>query len=432
MGEMGWQDEKCLDEGDEENEHGDIREDLDQLVVPCRDEEERHESDHGCQDADCDRTGDSPYAGKRRIRAALALLAFRRDTLPHHDGIVDDNADQQEEREQRSHVESQVRTVKEHERTDKGQWNSDRHPERNAKIEEQDQAHQHQDRPDGAIADDLGKTVEDRLDPVAPDSCLRTKGRLVAGKPTLDTLRDVNKRLSPGCLDSHEDRWLPVDFGKDVVPDKAVGKGRHIAQSHDGAIIPGDQGNVLEILGIFLLAEGVENHTARVGSQFAKRQIDRGPAKLCRHTGHGQVVVAQFLLVNLNGDFPRTRSIQPDHGDSRQREQLIADAFGHLAQGVLGKDRRRYRQRHDFAGDLLDFYCLVLGRSRRKSLDAVDGVLDIRKHGILVGEGLEFDLDPGDTRRCRADDSGDPRKTDHAFLDTPIYVLLDLSGRGAR
>lgn len=129
----------------EQDEDRNVGEDVDDLIRGRGDEEKGQEGQNRRDGADGQRPHHGPRARDGRVERALSPLAFRRDALAHHDGVVDDDADQQEEAEDRAEVERQVRRVEEHQRPDEGQGDADGHPQRDAELEDENEGDEHQD-----------------------------------------------------------------------------------------------------------------------------------------------------------------------------------------------------------------------------------------------------------------------------------------------
>ncbi len=429
--EMRRQDEKGLDQRYGEHEQRDPEKRLDDLKAALRHEQERHECEHGGGDADKDRAGDDPGSGNRRLHGTLSPLAFRRDALADNDRIVDDDADQQEEGEQRPQVQRQARQVEEHQRADERQGNAEGYPEGEAKVEDKEQAHEHQDDADRRVADDIRENVEYRLRRIVPDADFDARRRLVGFEAFPDVGGDFEQRLLPGGFDPDENRRLAVDRRQDALVDEAVADRGDVAQRQDGAVDPGDERYVPELLADLPLAHGVEDHAAGPGAQFAECRVAGGAPDLSRHLGERQPVAAQFLLVHLDGDFAVARAAQSDLGDGRQGQQIVAQVFRRPAQRIFGRSRRRHGERHHLDRQLLQLDLRAFGVGRRKILDAFDGAADIRQDLAGIGEGFELDIQAGEALRGGADDPRDAGQADHAFLDPAVDVLLDLLRRCA-
>ena len=168
--EVRRQDVKGLDQRYGENEQRDPEKRLYDLEAAFGHEQERHECQDGRGYADEDRAGDDPCSRNRGLRGTFPPLAFRSDALADHDRIVDDNADQQEEREQRPQIQGQARQIEEHQRADERQGNTQGNPEGEAEIENEKQAHEDQDDADRRVADDIRQNVENRFGRIVPDA----------------------------------------------------------------------------------------------------------------------------------------------------------------------------------------------------------------------------------------------------------------------
>ena len=140
---------------------------------------------------------------------------------------------------------------------------------------------------------------------------------------------------------------------------------------------------------------------------------------------------AQLLLVHLDGDFAVARAAQLDLGNRRQRQQIVAQFFRGKAQVIFGRSRRGDGKRHHFDRQLLQFHPRPFCIGRRKILDALDSAADIGQDLAGIGEGFEFDVEPGESLRGGAHDPRDAGKADHAFLDPAVDVLFDFLRRRA-
>ena len=102
---MRREDEERRNQRDEQDEDRDIGEHVHDLERGRRDEEEWQEGQNRRDGADGERTHHGPRARDRRVERILPLLAFRRDAFADHDGIVHDDAHQEEEAENRAEIE---------------------------------------------------------------------------------------------------------------------------------------------------------------------------------------------------------------------------------------------------------------------------------------------------------------------------------------
>ena len=144
VGQMGGQDEECLDERHQENEERDIGKHADDLVVGGCYEEEWEKSQNRRAHADGDRARHRPCAGYRGLQRALAPLALPRNALTDHHGIIHDDADHEEESEDCAHVQGEAGGSEEQQRADEGQGDANRDPGCDTKVEHEHQADENQ------------------------------------------------------------------------------------------------------------------------------------------------------------------------------------------------------------------------------------------------------------------------------------------------
>jgi len=124
------QDEQHLHQREQQHNDDDRRNVPQEFPDRAADEEQRREGRDGREDRENDRNAHAlrpPDGGLQRVPLVLLLGV---DVLPHYDGVVDDDADGENEAEEGEQVDGHVQVLHDDERARERQEDADGGPER--------------------------------------------------------------------------------------------------------------------------------------------------------------------------------------------------------------------------------------------------------------------------------------------------------------
>jgi hypothetical protein len=227
------------------------------------------------------------------------------DVLDHHDGVVDQDADGERERQRRHHVEREAHRLDEGERADDRRRQRERADERRAPVaQEQEDDRDRQHRAEQQIelhrldrgADVLG-VVDQHLDARAGRRQLLERGqRLVHGVGNHDG-------VGVGLFAQDDgDRTLAVDLGHRALLFEPVFDLGQVAHADDGAVLGGDD-DVRELLHGRGLSVRAHDQLFAAARDATARQVDALRTERIRHVHDRQAVRAQLVRLNPHVRF---------------------------------------------------------------------------------------------------------------------------------
>ena len=213
VGQVGRQDPERLDEGKEQARDHDQRNDAEDLPHHARHEQQRHEGGDGRQHREDDRLGDLLRALDRPAEPVAMLLLMPEDVLADDDGVVDDDAEHRDKREQRHDVDGDVETRHQGDRAEERDWDPETDPEREAQIEKEGERDEDQREPGRAGAQHQRQPGAQHLCRVLPDRQRDTGGeaRLCLLDIVIDQRGDLERALFAGPEDGDHHRRCAVE-----------------------------------------------------------------------------------------------------------------------------------------------------------------------------------------------------------------------------
>ena len=292
VGKMRRQNEEHLHQ--RHRQHGDHhhRHHAEYLPEGAGDEQQRRERRHRREHADGHRRPHSQATGDGALDAGEAAFLLGDDVLAHHHGVVHHDAEHDDEREQRHHVEVDVEEVEEQKRAQKRNRHAHRHPHGQAQIQHHHQEQEHQRKAKGPVAQQQAQAALQRLGAVVPHRNVDARLRPIAHQHGLDLGGDGEQILGFGLLHPQEDAAAAVVGVDEIHVREAVAHRGDVAQAQNGAVLPGAQHDVLELVAAHPLGVGAQQQVAGLGAQLAGRQIEGGEPHRVGHLGDGEVVAA--------------------------------------------------------------------------------------------------------------------------------------------
>ena len=352
------------------------------------------------------------------------------DVLADDDGVVDHHAEHDDEGEHRDHVQRGAEARNDQEPAEERDGNAKGHPERQARLQKQSQAEEHQDQTDAAVLEHEVHAAAVDFGAVGPDSHLEAfrQRACVGGHVLLDCVGHPEDGLVGHAVHRDHRRGSAVETGACVHVLEGVADGRHLAQSQPRAVGARAHHDFGEFLAGIALALGADQDLAGVGLDAAAGQVQRSAAHRRGQLGEGQAVGAQVGLGHLDGDFIRARAYKLGLGDFWIEQQVVAHTLGEFLEGAFAG----FAVDHHVDGLLgglhqADDGLFGLGRKRD---DAVDGLLDLIEHFAGVGVGSDLGHHRARSLDSRRVDALDPLDALDRLLDAQAHALLNLFGTG--
>ena len=234
---------------------------------------QQHWNEHGDQRQRDRQNGEADFlrALQRRIERLHAVLDVTHDVFEHDDGVVDDEANRQCDRQQRDIVDRIAKHIHEgagaDQRHGQGQSRDDRR--RNGLQEEEDHEHDKRDR-QAKREFDVFHGFADRARTVVQHEGLhgRRQLRLIGRQLALDRVDDLHSVGVRLTEHGEQDGAILVLPGGDLVVLDAVINFRDFAQPHRRAVAPGDD-EIAIAFGVFDLAGGRQRDVLAGAAQRA-------------------------------------------------------------------------------------------------------------------------------------------------------------------
>ena len=426
---MTGQHQEALDQARNEHGHDHQGNGPDDLTDLARHHEERQEGGDACQRCRHHRRQHSSGAEFRRFGWAGARGALSHGMLADHDGVVHDDADGHDEREQAHHVD---RLAGQHHYAEGGEQrdgNADRDPEGDPRAQEDEQHQHHQSQPARAVAEQHVDAVVDefgRIVVVLDDQGRRQRRPHLLEKVIEDArLLQRIGRARPSHLQLDGGVARPV---RDSIPlVKAFADGRDVAEVDLGPVLARDDLDLADLFGRSGEAQA-SDLLVGAGRDDAGGLVGRARADPGRDIAEREVELAQAPLANLDPDLLTPAAEQVDLVDPGGK-QTLPDVLGVGPQRRLGERAGD----DDIAYVLIEVEAVddrLLG-VLRQSLDPIHGVFDIGQRRIEIRPRLELHDDRADAFHGLCEDALDAVEKTDLRLDCRDDVGIDILGAGA-
>ena len=398
----------------------------------ARDEEQGTERCNGGEDREDDRARNAAGPADGRVNTAPALLALCMDVLAHHHGVIDDDANGENEREERHHVDRHGQPVHHGEGADERHRDSDRHPEREPEIQEEGEGEEDERQADEAVLHQQPETALEDLGGVVPHFESHPGGQRrddLVLQVLLDRRNDVEHLLVRGPEDLHIDRGPALEASDQVHIAEAVAHLGDVPQAHHGAVHPAEDDDVLEVLLGVVLPGGADAHLLVPGVDASRGKVEGSAPHGGGNVPEGQTQRPQLMKGDLDGDLVVANARRLDVGDDRKLRELVFGAVRQLLERALAHVAEQHQADDALAiGQFADLGAL---RAGGEGLDPVDLGLDVVQCARDIRAQLEFHRHrPSPLGRRRADLLDVVHPLD-LFLDLAQDRLFDLVGRGA-
>jgi hypothetical protein len=354
---MSGQDQQSL--GEREGEAGDhhYAERVGDLAHRGGQREARRDEEHGGEHGDHDRHRDLERARDRSVDRISPPRLMPRRVLSHDDGVVDDQAERDDEGEHRHHVDRHTQKRERHERPEECDRDAHRHPEGEPQAQEECQDGEDEEQPRRPVAQQQLATALELERLVTPD---------VEG----DAGREIDPRLiepgvyGPGDVghvaglageQPHEDGGLAVESHVLVTLDEPVSNPGDVAELDPRTVRVGEEDEPLELITPVGAPSGPHQDLAAAGLERSTGEIHRRGAHRTRHVVEGQTVPSQRRLGDLDRDLvvARSHELGPRHlGEGRH---LVAEPLTESVERVfVGLAVDRDGDQHVIIDELLD------------------------------------------------------------------------------
>ena len=333
---MRRQDEQGLDQREGQRRDHDERDLLGELNFRTGQQHPGREHHDGGDDREDHRLGDHLRTDNSRRQSAFAAFHPVVNILPHHNGIVDHDADHKQEGEQRQHVQGDAHHRQQQESAAKGDENADRDPEGDGRTQEEEQDDQNQSATNqGGVQDRVHPALIELgiVPPQRQGHAIRQFQLLFVDILTHDAghIDDVDIRRGQ---DDYQGHRFAIEGRGQVGIDEAVIDAGDVAQAQRTAISGLADDNVLELgLGVGELASG-EIDVAKRGAGATRRRVERAGPHGTGDLVKRHVVALEVFLGEFDGNLLIQRRPQVDNRSAGQLSHLVTDLAGNLLQAA--------------------------------------------------------------------------------------------------
>ena len=264
-----------------------------------------------------------PFGGDQRRLAQLAGAIV--GMFAHHDGVVHDDAQRQDQREQRDHVDRHADRVHHRHRRQQRRRDARRDPDRGAGVQKQEQQAQDQPQPHQRIVQKQRQPGRDLFRP-RPNQFHRNplrQGRRQRVDGRLHVLLHADRVARCAALDGHRDRRVAVDEIGHAPVDARVAHLRHVT---DGQLRPVGQRGQDQSRDLFGGARlGPRAHARYARCHVARRRGRGGSGDGRRDLVQRDVVLHQVGHAQLDQGFGGGQA-----GDGQPRHPTGVQAVGQV------------------------------------------------------------------------------------------------------
>ena len=424
------QDQQRFDQRPQQAGNDDQRDDPHDLAHRPGHVQQRNEGRHRGQDREDHRRRDLACALDRSFEALTGQALAGIDVLADDDRIVHDDTQDEDEGEQRHHVDRHVEQGHDpegaHERDEQSHCDPERQPESKEQRKADEDERKTGDRvthkqvtsaPQYACAVVPGcqpnavRHAKLRLAHVLFDRCRDRKSILVADAEDLDQLRGlaVEARGLVGVLETVDHRG-------------------HVAEPQVRSVPARQQDQFLEVATDVGLPFRSQQDLPGVRLDRAAGKVEARAAHGAREIVEGQLVPTKHVLRDLDRDLVGPGIGDLHDRDSRKSGEIVPDLFGQVAQCLLVGVTRD--------GDVDDLAAVAhFGDDRflgleGKGVDRIDPRLDVvenfRRDGVLK----QLHRHHAEVLRCDGGDFLDAVQSLNRFFDADADALLDFGRCG--
>ena len=300
---MARQNEEAFHQARHQRQHHDERDFPDDLPDDAADQDQRQESGDGGEARAEHRRRHAPRALHGRMQRVVAPARAGLGVFRHHDGVVHDDADGQDDAEQDDHVDGMSEPPGERHRGEQRRRYACGDPDRRARVEEEEEHRQHDGQAAEAVADQQVDALVDQLRRfvIAVDRDAGRQGR----REILEELRGgfggfqrIGRRRA---LDDEFDRRAAVEIDPRLVFVPGFAHLRDLAQGEPAPVREGPDLDGGDLLGGARKAERAHPGD-RAPAGVAARYVARGACNAAGDFRDRQIERQQVALVDLDQD----------------------------------------------------------------------------------------------------------------------------------
>ena len=328
--EMGGQQEKTLQQGNQQagNDHG--RQDGDKLPQHPADMRQRQKGNHGGDNSRQHRQAHFGGTVHGRLQGRLAPLPVHIDGFPHHYGIIDDNTQHHNKPEQGDHIDGLPQGPENKEATGKRDRDSKASPEGEPQVQKDPEKEENQCHAEDTVTAEQSYPGFERPGVIIKIGQGNGRGQLLLllRDIVFDLGGDFERILITGLKHHDKNRRNAVDQSGNRILNKVIFYVGNAVKGDQAALGIGQHNNVRQLFTGILPTDGAYPDLLPGGADGAAMEIKTGIANSTGHLGKTEAVLPQPFLGDLNGYLIGAAAENLDLGDTIQSLDLILDAVG--------------------------------------------------------------------------------------------------------
>ncbi len=432
MGQVGRQNQKAFQPGDQKNSDHHRRNDTPGFPHHARNKRERQKCRHVRQNAESDGNGYVFCPLNRRLQMGHALLTIFIDVLARHDGVIDHNPEGDDEREHGNHVDAHPHQRQEQHCAQKRNRDAHGDPEREFEFEKQPQGDQHQHQAHERVFQEQLQALTVDIRAVVVDGGVQALRNfpLHIFENFPHRVRDTDRRFATHAHDPDSDRRHPFKRGLIFAVLKGLLHLRDLPKPQNHTLRTLDQWQVGKLTRpVPALIEADQNLPA-IGLDAPGGQLHRAAAKGCGHLLQREAVRTQPLRRNGHQNFRIARPAQIHLRDSRMLQQSIADVLRLIAQGSGIHASKHLKIHHAHAPHIERNFRVF--RIDRERIDPIHRLPQLLINFLSIRIFLQFHPHHTASLRGRGTDFLDAIDSPDRFFHRQNNPLLDFFGTGTR
>ncbi len=257
---------------------------------------------------------------------------MRVDIFTDHNRIVDHNAECDQKREQGKHVQRLIKLPQHSAGTKDGDWNSQRDPECQAKLQKQRQHNKDEYQPLRTITPQQIQAVTNVDSSIAPCRDFITRRQLHRDHIFIHRVGHGQQVFPGGRFDGNCQTRLTVDAADGNGVDKLVLDNTQITNCQRNAVTASNQGNTRNLFSQDLFVFSTQQVRFPVILDVATGKFEVTHANPPRHFGQCQPIFPQRLFRNLDIDLKFPFAGDLSDGNLRYLQQACSNTFGDFTQ----------------------------------------------------------------------------------------------------
>ena len=361
-----------------------------------------------------------------------SLFHMAVDVFGHDDRVVDQKPENEDQAEERNHIQADPVNRHEDDAPEHGKRNPQRGQEGDPRSHENPEGNEDDGQPNGAAQAQRVEAIPDEDREVVVHADRHRFGQLASDLFNQGTDRGGDVNGIPGALlDDHE-----VD-GRTPSP-ATDGGGLFKGFAHRGHVPDGQGGpgrDTPENDALDLRGSGCLSKRPDQDLPAGRLHGPPGHVPVVGRDGGPDIVEAEPVLfescgVHLDPDLPLAHAENPNGSNASDSAEIISDIFGHVPEHrLVDITGERHRNHRESGLNLADLGFLSLLRQVR---DIVQGGPHVTQGPIHIGLGLKFEQDLGPALLRDREELVQPVDFRHLLFDRRRDELLYFFGRGSQ